>query len=130
MPLADLLKYDDKGYVPAIIYDATTSQPLVLCFMNADAVAKTVETGFVHVFRRSRGRLMLKGETSGHTQKVVDIFVNCDGNSLAIAVEQKVAACAHGYYSCYYRRYNPETGELDVVGERIFDPAEVYKKTS
>jgi phosphoribosyl-AMP cyclohydrolase len=98
----------------------------VLCYLDREALARTLETGLVHVYRRSKGRVMLKGEVSGHTQRVEDIFVNCDLNSLAIAVEQKVAACAHGYYTCYYRRYNRDTDELEVVAERLFDPDEVY----
>ena len=126
MPLVDLVKLDDEGLIPAVIFDAGTREPLVLCYMDKAALAKTLETGFVHVFRRSRGRVMRKGEVSGHTQRVVDIFVNCDLNSLAIKVEQKVAACAHGYYSCYYRRYDAEADQLEVVGERLFDPDQVY----
>jgi phosphoribosyl-AMP cyclohydrolase len=122
-----MLKYDEKGYVAAVVTDSETNEPLVVCFLNRDAVAKTVETGFVHVFRRSRGKLMVKGVSSGHVQKVVDIFVNCDCNSLAIKVEQKVACCHAGYYSCYYRRYDPETDSLVTTADRVFDPDEVYK---
>jgi len=126
MPLADKVKFDERGLIPAIIFDTGTKAPLVLCYLDREALARTLETGLVHVFRRSRGRVMLKGETSGHTQRVIDVFVNCDSNSLAIEVEQKVAACAHGYYTCYYRRYNAETDALEVQGERVFDPEEVY----
>ena len=126
MPLMDLVTFDGDGLIAAIVFDAATSEPLVLCYMDREALAKTVETGFVHVYRRSKGRVMLKGETSGHTQRVVEIRVNCDENSLAIAVEQHVAACHMGYFSCYYRRYNPETDQLEAVAERIFDPDQVY----
>jgi len=126
MSLVDQLKFDDKGLVSAVIFDAATNEPLVLCYLDREAVEKTLETGFVHVFRRSKGRMMLKGETSGHTQKVVDVFVNCDLNSLAIKIEQKVAACHLGYFSCYFRRYNADSDELEIVAERIFDPDKVY----
>ena len=126
MPLQDLLKYDDKGYVPTVITDAETNEPLVVCFLNRDAVAKTVETGLVHVYRRSKDQLMVKGISSGHTQKVVDILVNCDGNSLAIKVEQKVACCHAGYYSCYYRRYDPETDSFTTIAQPVFNPDDVY----
>jgi len=126
MSLVDTLNFDAQGLVSAVIVDAATNEPLVLCYLDREALARTLETGFVHVYRRSKGRVMLKGETSGHTQKVVDVFVNCDLNSLAIKVEQKVAACHLGYYSCYFRRYNRDTGELEVVAERLFDPDEVY----
>ncbi len=126
MPLADLVTFDDDGLIAAIILDAATQEPLVLCYLDREALARTLETGLVHVYRRSKGRVMVKGETSGHTQRVVEIRVNCDRNSLAIAVEQEVAACHRGYFSCYYRRYNPETDALEVVAERLFDPDEVY----
>ncbi|MBM4040915.1 MAG: phosphoribosyl-AMP cyclohydrolase, partial [Planctomycetes bacterium] len=84
-----MLHFDEKGLIPALIFDAATSQPLTLCYLDRAALERTLETGLVHVFRRSRGRVMLKGETSGHTQRVVEVLVDCDGNSLAIAVEQK-----------------------------------------
>lgn len=126
MPLADQLHFDDQGLIPAIIFDAVTHQPLTLCYLDRAAVAKTLETGLVHVFRRSKGRVMLKGETSGHTQRVVDLFVDCEGNSLAIAVEQKVAACHVGYYTCYYRRYDKAKDALETQGKPVFDPCKVY----
>ncbi|MFW6162552.1 MAG: phosphoribosyl-AMP cyclohydrolase [Planctomycetota bacterium] len=126
MALTDLVTFDDAGLIPAIIVDAQSQEPLVLCYLDREALARTMETGYVHVYRRSKGRVMLKGETSGHTQRVIEVRVNCDANSLAIAVEQKVAACHTGYYSCYYRRYNPETDRLEPRAERIFDPDEVY----
>jgi len=126
MPLEDVLRFDDKGLIPAIIFDSKTREPLTLCYLDREALRKTLATGQVHVFRRSKGRVMLKGETSGHTQHVVGVFADCEGNSLAIQVEQKVAACHAGYYTCYYRRYNPATGQLEAVGERVFDPGKVY----
>ena len=126
MPLADSLNFNDKGLIPAIIFDARDNQPLTLCYLDRAALGKTLETGLVHVFRRSRGRVMLKGETSGHTQRVAEILVDCDGNSLAIKVEQKVAACHTGYYTCYYRRYDKATDALVAQGEPVFDPKKVY----
>ena len=126
MSLADQVTFDDRGLIPAVVCSAADNRPLVLCYLTREALEKTLETGFVHVFRRSRGRLMLKGEVSGHTQKVVDVFVNCDSNSLLIAVEQRVAACAHGYFSCYYRRYDQDADAFELIAERIFDPEQVY----
>ena len=126
MPLTDLVKFDGNGLIAAIIFDAETHLPLVLCYLDREALAKTLETGLVHVYRRSKGRVMLKGETSGHTQRVVDVLVNCDENSLAIKVEQKVAACHAGYLSCYYRRYDPAADQLEVIADRLFDPDQVY----
>jgi phosphoribosyl-AMP cyclohydrolase len=80
----------------------------------------------VHVFRRSKGRLMKKGGTSGHTQAVKKIYIDCEGNSLLIRVDQKVAACHTGHFSCYFTRYNPDTGRTETVGEPVFNPDEVY----
>ncbi len=126
MPLADMLHFDEKGLIPAIIFDAGTRAPLTLCYLDRAALERTLETGLVHVFRRSKGRVMLKGETSGHTQKVVDVLVDCEGNSLAIAIEQKVAACHAGYYTCYYRRYDKAKDALEAQGKPVFDPGRVY----
>jgi phosphoribosyl-AMP cyclohydrolase len=126
MPLEDLLHFDEQGLIPVFIFDSWDNQPLTLCYMDRAALAKTLETGLVHVFRRSMGRVMLKGETSGHTQQVSDILVDCEGNSLAIAVEQNVAACHAGYYTCYFRRYNRHTGQIETVGKKVFDPDKVY----
>ena len=126
MALTDNLHFDANGLIPAVIVDAKTSETLTLCYMNDEALRKTLETGKVHVFRRSKGRLMLKGETSGHIQLVKEVLVDCEGNSLVIKVVQKVAACHAGYYSCYYRRLNPKTGALEIVARRVFDPEKVY----
>ena len=124
--LESVLHFDDNGLIPAIIVDARDNQPLTLCYLDREALARTLQTGLVHVFRRSKARVMLKGEASGHTQRVVEILVDCEGNSLAIAVEQKVAACHTGYYSCYFRRYNKEADELEARAEPVFDPTKVY----
>jgi len=126
MGLTDNLKFDKTGLIPAVIVDAKTNEALTLCYMNDEALKKTLETGKIHVFRRSKGRLMIKGETSGHIQLVKEVLVDCEGNSLVIKVVQKVAACHAGYYSCYYRRLNPQTGALETVAQRVFDPDKVY----
>ena len=122
----EALNFDQKGLIPSIIVDAPSGAVLTLCYMNRDALIKTLETGKVHVFRRSKGRLMIKGETSGHIQIVKEIRADCDGNSLVILVEQKVAACREGYFTCYFRRYDAERDEWRVVEKRVFDPKEVY----
>ncbi len=124
--LIDSIRFDDKGLVPAIIVDAAGGGAITLCYMNRQAVERTVETGKVHVYRRSQRRLMLKGETSGHIQTVKEIRLDCEGNSLLFVVEQKVAGCHAGYFSCYYRAYNAEKDAWEVVEERVFDPEKVY----
>ena len=126
MQLLTNLKFDDKGLIPAVIVDVTDNRVLTLCFMNQEALEKTIETGKVHVFRRSKNRLMLKGETSGHTQLVEKVFFDCEGKSLVIKVKQKVAACHAGYMSCYYRKYNDKTDNIEIIEEKVFDPEKTY----
>ncbi len=126
MQLLTNVKFDDKGLMPAVIVDVTDNRVLTLCFMNQDALEKTIETGQVHVFRRSKNRLMLKGETSGHTQSVEEVFFDCEGKSLVIKVKQKVAACHAGYMSCYYRKYNNKSDNIEIIEEKVFDPEKTY----
>ncbi len=126
MQLLTNLKFDDKGLIPAVIVDVTDNRVLTLCFMNQEALEKTIETGKVHVFRRSKNRLMLKGETSGHTQSVEEVFFDCEGKSLVIKVNQNVAACHAGYMSCYYRKYNDKTDNIEIIEEKVFDPEKTY----
>lgn len=127
MDLIAELKFDKNGLIPAIIADVTDNQPLTLCYMNDEAVTMTVETGKVHVFRRSKGRLMLKGETSGHIQEVKEIFFDCEGNSLLIKVKQHVAACHAGYRSCYYRKADNDGNGIAIAEEKVFDDSKVYR---
>lgn len=127
MPTEDLLRqitFTD-GLIPAVIVEAD-GQVLTLCYMDREALTKTLETGRVHVFRRSMGRVMLKGETSGHVQRLAEVRVDCEGKSLLLVVHQKVAACHAGYRTCYWRRYEPSQGKLEVCEEKVFDPEDVY----
>ena len=123
------LRFED-GLIPAVIVDADGGEVLTLCYMDEAALRQTLASGTVHVFRRSQRRVMQKGETSGHTQKVREVRVDCAGNSLLIVVEQRVAACHEGYRSCYFRRYDPASDTLEVTGQKIFDPKKVYEKGS
>jgi|ERR1700722_16366549 len=122
------LKWDANGLVPAVIQDDKTGQVLVLFWMNKEALAKTIETGKVHSYSRSRGRLALKGETSGHFQFVKGVFTDCDKDVVLIRVEQIGAACHEGYYSCFYRQHQSGQQDWKIVGQRVFDPHEVYEK--
>lgn len=124
--MLSLLKFDEKGLIPAIIQDEKSAQALTLCYMNRDALQKTIEEGSIYVFRRSKGRLMLKGETSGCIQKVKSLYIDCEGNSLLFKVEQVKAACHEGYFTCYFRKIDKD-GNVKISGKRIFDPKEVYK---
>ena len=126
MSLMDKLAFNDQGLIPAIITNAEDGRPLTLCYLNREALEKTLETGKVHVFRRSAGRLMLKGETSGHIQEVKRVLLDCEGKSLLIEVKQHVAGCHQGYMSCYFREYDVKRGEIRIVEKQIFNPEKVY----
>lgn len=113
------------GLIPAVIA-AGDGQVLTLCYLDREALQKTMETGKVHVFRRSQGRVMLKGETSGHVQELKEVRIDCEGNSLLLVVDQHVAACHNGYRTCFYRRYRPADDTLEECEKRVFDPSRVY----
>ena len=119
------LKFNERRLIPAIIQDYKTEKVLTLCYMTKEALQKTLEEGKVYLFRRSKNKLMFKGEISGHIQIVKELFVDCENNSLLFRVEQKVAACHVGYFTCYYRRVN-KNGTLDICEEKVFDPEKVY----
>jgi phosphoribosyl-AMP cyclohydrolase len=124
----DDLKLDADGLIPAIIQNAQTKQVLMMAWMNREALAKTVETGKTHFYSRSRRKLWLKGESSGHTQTVRSIAKDCDQDVLLIQVEQHGAACHEGYASCFFRRLTLDGGRWEIDSERVFDPSKVYKK--
>ena len=125
--LISLLKFAESGLIPAIIQDRKTKEVLTLCYMNREAIEKTLEEGKIYVYRRSKGRLMLKGETSGCIQTVKTLCIDCEGNSLLFIVDQERAACHTGYFTCYYRAVTKD-GEVKTLGSPVFDPKEVYKK--
>ena len=119
--MIEQVKFDERGLVPAIIQDSQSGRVLMMAYMNAESLGKTIETGRTWFYSRSREQLWMKGETSGHVQQVRDIFYDCDGDCLLIQVEQTGAACHTGHYSCFYR---------NAAGEEIepatFDPDQVY----
>ena len=115
------------GLLPAIAQDAESGVVLMMAYMNAESYAETVATGRAVYYSRSRGQLWRKGEQSGHVQNVRAIYVDCDRDTILLQVEQLGgAACHEGYQSCFYRQVTPQG--LEVVGQRVFDPKEVYKK--
>ena len=117
----DFSKSSD-GLIPAIAQDWRTSEILMQAFINEAAWEKTLATGVATYWSRSRKAFWVKGETSGHLQRIMEILVDCDQDSVVFKVEQVGGeACHEGYRSCYHRRV--EDGELRIVGERVFDPA-------
>ena len=123
----DQIKFDENGLVPAIVEDAGTRETLMMAWMNREAVEKTVSTKKAHFYSRSRKKLWLKGESSGHVQTVKRISIDCDGDTLLVSVHQEGGACHTGYRSCFYRELSPD-GDWKTVGKLVFDPDKVYGK--
>lgn len=124
--LIERVTFDDGGLVPAIVQDATTSEVLMMAYMNEEALRRTLETGRMTYWSRSRHALWVKGETSGHTQHVESVRLDCDGDALLFKVEQEGgAACHTGHRSCFFRQF--EDGELVDVGTQVFNPDDVYE---
>lgn len=101
-------RFDEKGLLSAIAVDSTTREVLMVAFMDAEALAKTRETGLAHFHSRSRGRLWMKGESSGHVLNVEEIRVDCDQDAVVLLVRAAGPACHTGETSCFYRRIDPE----------------------
>ncbi len=123
----DDIRFDSAGLIPAIVQQHDTGEVLMLAWMNREAFDETVRTGRAVYFSRSRNRLWRKGEESGNVQEVRGVYVDCDADTVLLKVKQVGgAACHEGYPSCFFRKL--DGGELAVVGERVFDPKQVYKK--
>jgi len=120
--MTDKIKFDSHGLVPAIIQDSESGQVLMMAYMNAESLAKTMESGYTCFYSRSREQLWTKGETSGHVQKVKEIRYDCDADTLLILVEQTGAACHTGHYTCFYRNLDGEE-----VQPLVFDPQKIYE---
>ncbi len=115
--------------IPVIAQDEATGDVLMLAYMNEEAYQETLKNRRVCYFSRSRQKLWRKGEESGNVQELKSIYYDCDADTLLVKVEQiGGAACHEGYRSCFFTQIDPETGNTSTVGERIFDPKEVYKK--
>jgi phosphoribosyl-AMP cyclohydrolase len=119
----DLIFQD--GLIPAIIQDRHSGKVLMLGYMNAEAIEKTLESGYVTFFSRSRQKLWTKGETSGHRLRVREIRVDCDHDALLVQADLNGPGCCHmGYKSCFFRKLT--TAGEEVFLQREFDPNEVY----
>ena len=126
MRFSETLKYDANGLVAAVIQDADNREVLMVGYMNAEAVDRTLETGRATYWSRSRQKYWVKGETSGHFQHVVEVRTDCDKDCLLIRVRQEGVACHDGFRSCFYRALQ-DGEEMETVEERLVDPVKVYK---
>jgi phosphoribosyl-AMP cyclohydrolase len=115
------------GLIPVIVQDASTHEVLMLGYMNREAWKETLKRRKASFWSRSRKKLWVKGETSGHFQEIQEIYLDCDADTLLLKVNQiGGAACHKGFRSCFHHRY--ERGQWKISGKRIFDPKEVYGK--
>ena len=124
-------KFDASGLLTCVATDAASGEVLMVAHMNEEALRRTISSGEAWYFSRSRQSLWRKGETSGHTQRVVEMRLDCDQDAIWIRVEQRDAACHTGRRSCFYRKIEDADGgaRLSFVdADRPFDPAEIYRK--
>ena len=120
-------RYTADGLIPAIVREASPpGRVLMMGWMNEQAIRTTLETGLMHYWSRSRKKLWLKGETSGHTQKLIRWFTDCDRDVLLFEVEQRSGACHTGYRSCFFQELDSTAKPLAIREERLFDPEEIY----
>ena len=121
-------KYTADGLIPAIIQDAHSRRVLMMAWMNETSLQQTLETGLMHYWSRSRQKYWLKGETSGHTQKVLRWAADCDADTLLFEVEQTGGACHTGYESCFFQTFTLDGTALEIAESKIFDPEITYQK--
>lgn len=122
------LQFNEQGLIPVVTVDAVSSEVLMIAHMNRQALEQTLRTGKGTYYSRSRKKLWVKGEQSGHFQKVVDLLVDCDQDCLLMKVEAQGGQCHAGYRSCFYRRIKPGTTEdLQLIAQKVFDPKEAYR---
>jgi phosphoribosyl-AMP cyclohydrolase len=110
MQIPENLKFDEKGLIPTVVQDWRSNEVLMVAYMNAESLRRTVDTGLTWFWSRSRKKFWQKGETSGHVQRVKDILYDCDQDTLLLKVEQTGPACHTGERSCFFRSFS-ETRE-------------------
>ncbi len=122
--LMGIVKFDERGLIPAIVQDAEGGEVLMLAYMNREAVERTVKTGYSHFFSRSRNRIWMKGEESGNIQEVKEVFYDCDLDAILLKVKQHGVCCHEGYKSCFFRKWG-SSGSSTII-EREIGPEELY----
>lgn len=120
------ITWNQDGLIPAIVQDADSGQVLMMAYMNEESLTRSLQTGSAHFWSRSRRQLWKKGETSGHTQEIVSMTLDCDQDTLLLQVKQQGGACHTGRMSCFFNILN-EAGETEEIGAQVFDPEKVYR---
>ena len=118
-------RFDDDGLIPAIVQDHDSGEVLMMAWMNEAALIQSLETKLATFYSRSRKKMWVKGETSGHTQEIVDARTDCDQDVVVLKVKSNGPCCHVGYRSCFYRKLHDEQ-TLETVEDRAYDPDEVY----
>ncbi len=121
--------YNDQGLIPAIVQESAASggRVLMMAWMNEASLRMSMETGFMHYWSRSRQKFWKKGESSGHTQKILRWYVDCDRDTLLVEVEQIGGACHTGFASCFFTELDAQGQDLPPKEERFFNPESIYK---
>ena len=120
------LQMGGEQLIIAISQDYKSSEVLMVAYMNKKALMETIDTGKAHYWSTSRNKLWLKGESSGHTQEVQEILTDCDEDAVLLKVKQNGGACHEGYYSCFFKKIQENSGNLEFVKEKIFEPEKIY----
>jgi phosphoribosyl-AMP cyclohydrolase len=123
--LFEIIKFDEKGLIPAIAQDYQTGEILMMAWMNKTALELTIKTNFAHYFSRSRNQLWKKGETSKQTQEVQEILLDCDGDCLVLKVKQNGVACHTGTKSCFFRTV-VDSNQLKINQKALISTKELY----
>ncbi|NKB21027.1 MAG: phosphoribosyl-AMP cyclohydrolase [Alphaproteobacteria bacterium] len=122
----EIIRFDDKGLVPAIAQQHDTGEVLMMAWMNEEAVIETLQNGRVCYYSRSRNKLWRKGEESGQTQTLTDFRIDCDGDTILLQVEQLGVACHTGRHNCFFNAVGED--DIHVIADVEIDPGELYKK--
>jgi phosphoribosyl-AMP cyclohydrolase len=122
------LNFNSDGLIPAIVQDATSRRVLMMAWMNENSLRLTISSGLMHYWSRSRQRFWKKGESSGHTQRVIRWASDCDADTLLFEVEQTGGACHTGFASCFFQTFAPDGSPLEIAEQKVFRPDKIYDK--
>ena len=128
MSFLDKLKFNADGLIPAIIQEQSTGRVLMMAWMNKESIQRSIDQGKTVFWSRSRQKFWVKGETSGHVQRIKDVAFDCDGDTLLIQVEQSGAACHEGYKSCFFRSVKEHGKAFGITEPQLIKPEDIYGK--